>query len=107
MKPANGNDIYNGFTTNSVSINDEGRITLRYGGASTLSEAQSAVTGADIQIVYELVTPQTYQLDPVTVTTLLGQNNIWADTGDSTVEYPADTKLYIDKKLAALVAALS
>ena len=28
---------------------------------------------------------------------MLGQNNIWVDAGDSTVEYPCDTKLYIQK----------
>lgn len=44
---------------------------------------------------------QTYQLTPTQVRTLLGQNNIWADTGDVTVEYRADTKLYIAKVLAA------
>ena len=60
-----------------------------------LSAFTTAVTGQ--QLVYELATPQTYQLDHVTVTTLLGQNNIWADCGPSTVEYPADTKLYIQK----------
>ena len=73
--------------------------------AANVSAFMAAVDNSIL--VYELSTPQTYQLDPVTVNTLLGQNNIWADTGDSTVEYPADTKLYIDKKLAALVAALS
>ena len=53
-------------------------------------------TGA--QVVYKLATPQTYQLTPQEIiTTLLGQNNIWSDTGSSTVEYPADTKLYIQK----------
>ena len=51
-----------------------------------------------VQLVYELATPQTYQLTPQEIiTTLLGQNNIWSDTGSSTVEYPADTKLYIQK----------
>lgn len=44
---------------------------------------------------------QTYQLDPVVVRTLLGANNIWADTGDVTVKYRADVGLYIDKVLAA------
>ena len=29
---------------------------------------------------------------------MLGANNIWADTGDVSVDYRADTKLYIDGK---------
>lgn len=33
------------------------------------------------------------------ISTPLGQNNIWADTGDVTVEYFANTKLYIDKQM--------
>ena len=61
----------------------------------------------DAQICYELAAPITYQLTPQQITALQGQNNIWASTGDITVNYPADTKLYIDKKIAAAVAALS
>ena len=34
-----------------------------------------------VQLVYELATPQTYQLTPTEVLTLLGENNIFADTG--------------------------
>lgn len=75
----------------------------------------SAYTDADVfktavsgqKLVYPLATPVTYQLTPTEVTTLLGTNNIWADCGDSTVEYRADTSLYVDKKIAALAAALS
>ena len=52
-----------------------------------------------IQAVYPLETPQTYQLTPQEVKTLLGQNNIWADTGDCSVSYRADTKLYVEDKV--------
>ena len=38
-----------------------------------------------------------YQLSPIEVKSLLGYNNIWADTGDTTAEYRADIKLYIEK----------
>ena len=47
-------------------------------------------------VVYPLITPLTYQLDPVQITTLLGENNIWADTGAIAVTYASDTKAYID-----------
>lgn len=40
-------------------------------------------------IIYPLAEPQTYQLTPNEVKTLLGLNNIWADAGDMTVEYRA------------------
>lgn len=57
--------------------------------------------------VYPLATPVTYTLTPQDIATILGQNNVWADTGDVTVEYAADLKTYIDSKIAAAVAALS
>lgn len=56
-------------------------------------------TGA--QVVYKLSTPATYQLTPTEIRTLLGSNNIWADTGDVDVTYKADTQMYIDKKITA------
>lgn len=34
------------------------------------------------QLVYELATPRTIQLDPQTITTLVGVNNVWSDAGD-------------------------
>ncbi len=45
-----------------------------------------------------LVTSETYQLTPTEVQTLLGENNVWADSGAVTVEYRADLAKYIDKK---------
>lgn len=55
---------------------------------------QSFVSG--VQMVYTLATALTYQLTPQQVTSLLGKNNIFADTGDVTVTYPTDTKGYVD-----------
>ena len=40
------------------------------------------------KLVYELATPQTIQLPPCPIDTLEGVNNIWADTGDTTLQYP-------------------
>lgn len=60
----------------------------------------------NLEITYPLATPITYQLTPTEVTTLLGVNNIWADTGDSAVTYRADVGMYVDKRIAALMAAL-
>lgn len=52
------------------------------------------------QVVYELATPLVYHLTPVEIRTLTGQNTIWADTGEVTVKYAADTKAFIDKYIA-------
>lgn len=47
-------------------------------------------------LVYKLISPTVILLTPQEVTTLLGTNNIWADSGDILeLEYVADTKLYI------------
>ena len=72
---------------NQIQIKDSA-----YTDAAIFKAAMSGV-----QLVYELATPQTYQLTPTEVEMLLGENNVWADTGDSTVTYRADTKLYIQK----------
>ena len=70
------------------------------------SAINTYLVGNPVELVYELATPITYQLAPTQVTTLLGTNNIWADTGDTAVGYVADTKRYIDKKLGELVAQI-
>lgn len=61
------------------------------------AEFKAAMSG--VQLCYELATPTTYQLTPQQINTLAGVNNVWADSGDCSIEYYADTKLYIDKKL--------
>ena len=80
-------EIKGGADNNAIVVKDSS-----YTDAAAFKTAMSGV-----QLVYELAQPQTYQLTPNEVTTLLGQNNIWSDTGSSTVEYPCDTKLYIQK----------
>jgi hypothetical protein len=50
-------------------------------------------------ICYELAEPIEIQLTPTEVRSLLGQNNIFADTGDTACEYRADPDLYIQKKM--------
>ena len=51
-------------------------------------------------MVYTLVTSTTIQCDPQTVQTLIGDNNVWGGSGVS-IDYYADTKLYIEKMLGA------
>lgn len=69
------------------------------------SDASEIAEGLAGQLyVGKLVAPITIPLTASEVsgilTTLLGTNNIWADTGDVEVTYPADTKLYIDSLTA-------
>lgn len=68
--------------------------------AESLEDFKSLIPNG-IDIVYELATPIVYDLTPVEIRTLAGQNNIWADTGSVTVSYTADTKAFIDNYIAA------
>lgn len=52
---------------------------------STAAAFKTAMSGA--QLVYELATPQTYQLTAQQIDLLTGDNNIWSDSGDITLEY--------------------
>lgn len=54
--------------------------------------------------VYPLETPTTYQLTPTEVRTLLGDNNVWADTGDTDIEYRKDPTLALEELANAIVA---
>lgn len=65
-----------------------------------LDTAKTQLNG--MQVVYPLNdnAKQTIQLTPTEVSTLLGDNNIYADAGEVNVVYRADTGLYIDKRLS-------
>ena len=66
------------------------------------------LAGTPLQITCKLATPIEVDLTPNTeISTLYGTNNIFADCGDTTVSYYADTTLFVNKKIAAAVAALS
>ena len=60
--------------------------------------------GSTMQVVYPLSTPQTITLAPTTISTLLGNNTIYADAGQVSVAYRADVGLYIDKRIAEVQA---
>ena len=70
-----------------------------YAGANAivLYLTEGSARDKTAQFVYPLATPIEIQLTPHEVKSLLGANNIWADTGDTSVEYRADTKLYIER----------
>jgi len=83
-------------------------VPVEYG--NTIEEYNSWLEANPTDIVCDLVTPITYQLTESEISgilsTLYGTNNIWADTGDiAECEYQADTKLYIDGKIAEAIAA--
>lgn len=77
---------------------------LAIAGDITLYPTNDALKAAlaDAEFVYELETPVRYSamIDEDEITTLLGINHVWADTGDVSIDYAADPKLYINKVIA-------
>lgn len=71
----------------TIMVNTSSTIIIRYSGYAgyTGSQVKSALSG--VYIAYELDTPTTIQLPPCPIDTL-EVNNIWADTGDTTLQYP-------------------
>lgn len=92
--------ICEGWTGASyIAINDS-----RYNDY-TEEQFQAAMSG--VHVVYNLATPVVYNLTAQDVIALLkGNNNLWADCGNISIEYPADTKLYIDGKMAEIQALI-
>lgn len=71
----------------------------------TYSQGATPTTGA--QVVYPLATPYAVDLpDGEPIITLNGTNNIYADSGDTSVEYALTIKEYIDKMIAAVQALI-
>ena len=75
-------------TTKTISVNSS---------ITNLNDFIASVTGQTI--VYELATPQTYQLSPQEVALLKGTNNVWSDSGDITLEYGQLPNLLINPTL--------
>ena len=71
----------NGTISSSVA-NRVDIIDNAYPDATSFKTAMNGV-----QLVYELATPQTYQLTPHQIQTLVGQNNVWSDAGDVDVTF--------------------
>lgn len=80
-------------TQRGIAVKDTSKASM------TAAEYTTAISGH--YAVYKMSTPTTLTLTPTEVATLLGQNNIYADSGEVAVTYRADTGLYIDKRLNA------
>ena len=83
---ATGRDAYTGF------INQYGNLIIYVPSSITsVTDWKTWLSSNNLQIVYELATPQTYTLTPEEVSTILGYNNISADSGDVSVVYVRQT----------------
>lgn len=59
--------------------------------------AELSEAGTPLEFIVEMATPTVYQLTPAQMTTLLGENRVWADSGDVELGYMINTKSYIDE----------
>lgn len=92
---------------NKNIINSQYRTWFGVGSMTSVAEFLSAVqtleaNGSGLWIAHEIKTPQTYQLTPTEVKTLLGENNVWADSGDVEITYRRDISIVINNLESAL-----
>ena len=91
-------DLYTQFKENgSIAVSNGKAVSVINTDYTDATSFKTAMSGQ--MFVYPLAIPLTYQLSATEINSLLGVNNIWSDVGDVDVEYCADTKLYIDKKI--------
>ena len=77
-----------------------------YDNRFTDAETAAAICEENpIQVCYALATPIVYNFTAGQIKSVLGENNVWAETGTITLKYAADTKLYIDAAIAAAVGS--
>lgn len=73
---------YNGY------INDQGNLIIYApSNITSASDWKTWLMSNKIEVVYELATPQTYNLTHEEIITLLGENEINSDTGDIEITY--------------------
>ena len=93
-----------GTASYTYSVASDGYIYIcldASGTQMTTDQLYAYLASNNLQILAPLAQPVTIPLTPEVLNTLLGQNNIWADTGDVAVEYRADTKLYVDGQISS------
>jgi hypothetical protein len=86
----------------SSLISSGGASAFSAPNCNTLEEFKTWASNNNIQFCYELATPTTIQLTPTQVSSLLGQNNIWANCGKiNKAVYIRDLNIVINNLLNA------
>lgn len=115
--PADSSTVYDGMAENyimssysavasSTGVTDALAVNLRGGNPTVYLRKGNAADVVGGLFVYNLATPVEYQLTAQEVDTLLGANNIWADTGDvDTLIYNVLLTLITDRTAADVAYA--
>jgi len=105
-------ELTNRSTTGSSRINKGNSVLATYNYVDTATSEHFYITpsvcvmffventfrNGELDIIYPLETPQTIQLTPQEIKTLLGANNIYHDcNGDTDVTYRANGALYVEQ----------
>lgn len=111
------NAICNRFPTKDIAYRGTESLLVAYTDRTfriALKDSDLLITSVDdwktwlstnnLQLVYELATPITYQLTPTQIKSLLGNNNAWCDTGDVNVKYNKDATTVINSLISRIEA---
>lgn len=90
LRIVNYRDLRRGDRPFDFSLTSGGSYIEWTSTSMTLEEEKARLAETPIYICYELATPQTYQLSGQQIKTLLGLNNVWADSGTVTAEWGED-----------------
>lgn len=100
----------------SQLISNNTRFMVYDADISSDTEFNSNLENKPLELVYELATPSGYMVAPLTepiiidlpdgepIITLNGTNNIYADTGDTSVVFKDSVNGYVEKKIASVQA---
>ena len=82
-----------------ITFSPEGHAYSNESDARTAGE--SFIQNGDVQFVYPITPTIITGLTPAQISLLLGENNVWSDTGNIlNLTYRTDTKKYIEQKVA-------
>ncbi len=92
--------------TDIITTSVDGRIiiTPTFGQGKTLEEFKALLATYPFNIKMTLATPQTYTLTPEEASTILGYNNISADSGEISVVYVRDLNITINDLINRVTA---
>lgn len=96
--PVSATTTVNSTMTDESMLRYNGYVYIRDTSFADTATFKTAMNG--VQLVYELATPQTYQLTPQAIALLTGDNNVWSEDGSIEVKYRANIGLYVDKKIS-------
>ena len=87
---ATANGVFAMVNDNIIAVRPNGRVCIHDSGKSSYTSAQFKTAMDGVYLAYELATPVEIDLTPVQIRAIVGENNVWADCGQSTVKYLAE-----------------